>query len=116
MLQIGNNKAEKIPLEVDDTGTVRVTGSRVTLDSLVELFDQGATAEQITHSFPGLGLDDVYAVVTYYLRNKEEVRTYLATQDHEAAVIQQRLETEFPDNGFRERLLRLKDDRVQGKE
>ncbi len=41
-----------VPLNQDADGTVRVTGSRVALDTIVSAFKRGNTAEQIQDSFP----------------------------------------------------------------
>lgn len=40
----------------------------MTLDAVVGSFDAGATPEEIAQQYPSLALEDVYAVVTYYLR------------------------------------------------
>ena len=40
------------PLTCEEDGTIRLRGSRVTLDSILHAFQQGATAEQIQDSFP----------------------------------------------------------------
>ena len=52
-------RTQSTPLAQDKDGAVRVTGSRVTLDSLVHAFDEGATAEQIQDSFPSLTLREI---------------------------------------------------------
>jgi len=44
---------EPIPLKVDSDGVVRVGGTRVTLDTIVTAFNNGATAEEIVHQYPG---------------------------------------------------------------
>ena len=70
-------EALSVPLQMAGDGCIRVAGSRVTLDTIVAAFDQGETPESIVDQYPGLLLDDVYAVVAYYLRNREEVAAYL---------------------------------------
>ena len=40
-------ESEPIPLEVDANGAVRAGGARITLDTIVAAFGQGATAEEI---------------------------------------------------------------------
>jgi hypothetical protein len=42
------------PLVQDENGTVRVVGHRVTLDTIVGEFRDGATAEQIQDILPAL--------------------------------------------------------------
>ncbi|MBO0859404.1 MAG: hypothetical protein J2P21_13165 [Chloracidobacterium sp.] len=43
---------QTVPLNQDADGSVRVSGSRITLDTLVAAFKKGATAEQVRDSFP----------------------------------------------------------------
>ena len=69
--------AEPIPLEADVDGVVRVGGTRVTLDTVVIAFMEGATAEEILYQYPSLNLADVYAVIAYYLQRRSEVEAYL---------------------------------------
>lgn len=76
-----------------EDGTIRIIGSRVTLDSIVHHFKLGATAEQIAHKFPSIELADIYASITYYLNNRDEIEAYLHAQEAEADVTQQRIES-----------------------
>lgn len=95
-----------VPLTENEHGVLRITGTRVGLDSIVAAFDDGETPEQIVQNFPVLKLDDVYAVITYYLRNADQVRAYLAEQYREAESFRQRIHDEFPTNHLRERVLK----------
>ena len=72
------NMTQTIPLALGEDGVYRVTGSRVTLDSLVHQFKNGATAEQIQDSYPSATLRDVYGAIFYYLQNREAVDEYLS--------------------------------------
>lgn len=65
-----------VPLRTDDHGVIRVGKTRVPLDTVVYAFNQGASPEEIVMSYPTLKLDDVYAVVNYYLHNRTEVDGY----------------------------------------
>jgi uncharacterized protein (DUF433 family)/predicted nuclease of predicted toxin-antitoxin system len=76
------------PLKAWEDGTIRVGSSRVLLDLVVHHFKQGATAEQIQHSFPSLTLHDVYGVLFYYLEHTEQVEAYLADQERQAAEVE----------------------------
>ncbi len=98
---------QEIPLEVDSNGVVHVAGTRVTLDSVVAVFEQGATAEQIVQEFDTLKLADVYAVIVYYLRHGSEVESYLQRRTHERETVRRECEARFGDTkGVRERLLK----------
>jgi len=58
----------------------RVTGTRVSLDSIVYAFLAGASAETIAQAFPVLSLEQVYGAIAFYLGHREEVDRYLATR------------------------------------
>ncbi len=72
------------PLTLGEDGTIRISGSRVTLDSVLHAFQQGATAEQIQDSFPSLTLRDIYGAIAYYLEHQEQVEAYLREQTQAA--------------------------------
>ena len=80
-----------MPLVVTEHGTIRIKGSRVSLDSIVHHFKLGATAEQIVQSFPSLSLGDVYSSIAYYLTHRQEIEEYLLQQEAEADTLQQQL-------------------------
>ena len=82
-----------IPLVVTEQGTIRIKGSRVSLDSIVHHFKLGATAEQIVQSFPSLSLGDVYSSIAYYLTHRQEIETYLEQQKVAADNLQEQLES-----------------------
>ena len=93
------------PLKTNEHGVIRVGQTRVTLDSVVVAFKEGATAEAIVHQYPTLALADVYAVLSYYLRNQKEVETYLQQRQARAEQIRQQLDERHQLSGIRERLL-----------
>lgn len=80
-----------VPLTQDANGTVRVTGSRVTLDTIVSAFKRGNTAEQIQDSFPSLTLSQVYGVIAWYIDHQDEAERYLKERLTEADAIQQEI-------------------------
>ena len=116
MLDTDAEKTEKIPLSKDQHGAVRVGGTRVTLDVVMGAYDQGATPEQIVQKFGELRLDDVYAVITYYLRHPEEVRAYLREREGNAETLRRKIEADPSNRELRERLLRLKKEPQAGAE
>lgn len=94
-----------MPIRPDADGVIRVAGTRVTLDTLVAAFDAGATAEEIVQQYSSRSLADVYAVITYYLRNTSEVGAYLQRREEESAAVRLEVERRFPPSGIRGRLL-----------
>jgi len=97
--------AEPVPLETDVDGVVRVSNTRVTLDTIIAAFHDGATAEEITQQYPALFLADVYAVIAYYLRRHAEVDAYLRKRQQQADAIRYQNEARFDPIGVRDRLL-----------
>jgi uncharacterized protein (DUF433 family) len=95
----------EIPIETNADGVIRVAGTRVTLDTLVAAFNEGATAEEITQQYPSLELGDVYAVIGYYLHNLDEVEQYLERRRGEALRVRRENEARCDPEGIRDRLL-----------
>ena len=83
-----------MPLVVTEQGTIRIKGSRVSLDSIIHHFKLGATAEQIVQSFPSLSLGDVYSSIAYYLTHRPKIEAYLEQQETEADALQEQLESD----------------------
>lgn len=81
------------PLTVTEQGTIRVRGSRVSLDSIIHHFKLGATAEQIVQSFPPLSLGDVYSSIAYYLTHRPEIEEYLQQQEAAGDAFQEQFES-----------------------
>jgi len=98
-------RAVTVPLAVDAEGVVRITGTRVTLDSVVLAFQEGASAEEIAQQYPSLSLADAYAVIAYYLTHREDVEGYLERREQQAEQVRRRNERRFDPVGVRARLL-----------
>jgi len=96
---------EPIPLAIDAEGVIRVGNTRVTLDTVVATFVEGATAEEIAQQYPSLDLADVYAVIAYYLRKRPEVEDYLHQRQQQAEDVRKQNESRFPPHGVRSHLL-----------
>lgn len=111
-------KLDAVPLRVEPDGAVRVGNTRVTLDVMLTAYKLGSSAEEIAQEFDTLKLCDVYSVIGYYLRRRDEVEEYLKEREVAAAALKLELERRFPSNGLRERLLarraggRVADDQV----
>lgn len=96
---------EILPLETDADGVVRVGNTRVTLDTVIVAFTDGATAEEIAQQYPSLRLADIYSVIGYYLRHRAEVDAYLQLRVQQAEQARHHNETRFDPSGVRDRLL-----------
>ena len=89
----------------DDSGGLRIRGTRVLLDDVVASFLSGATAEDIADQYPTVSLADVYALIAYYLRQRSAIDEYLKRRTAQADELQAEMEKRFDPAGVRARLL-----------
>jgi|SRR6516162_6454754 uncharacterized protein (DUF433 family) len=62
-------------------GTWRVTGTRISLDSIVHAYWDGRLPEAIATDYPSLTLEQIHGSIAYYLHNRAEIDKYLSEQD-----------------------------------
>ena len=55
-----------------------ISGTRISLDSVVYAYKRGAAPESIQRAFPLVTLEEIYGAITFYLAHQREVDTYLA--------------------------------------
>jgi uncharacterized protein (DUF433 family) len=84
------------PLRVDEGGVVRVGKSRVSLEVVVEQYENGMKPEEMVRAYDTLVLADVHATIAYYLRHRDEVLSYLKRREVEAAALRMKIEGERP--------------------
>ena len=97
-----------VPLSIDQAGVMRVGDTRVSLDSVIYAFNEGATPEEIAQQYTTLNLADVYAVISYYLQNHDEVVQYLQRRKAQRDELRKEIESRFDPRGIRDRLLARK--------
>lgn len=90
-------QADSPPLHEDSSGALRVGQSRVLLELVVRSFQDGATPEVIVQQYSTLKLSDVYAVIAYYLRHRDEIEKYLTRRDDEAEQVRRKIESQQSD-------------------
>nr|VFK42001.1 MAG: Protein of unknown function (DUF433) [Candidatus Kentron sp. TC]VFK59183.1 MAG: Protein of unknown function (DUF433) [Candidatus Kentron sp. TC] len=61
-------------LNADD---IRVKGTRVGIETVLDDYLNAMSPEEIAVRYPTLTLEQVYATITFYLRNRPEVDGYL---------------------------------------
>ncbi len=110
---IPNSPTMTVPLRVDQDGTIRVSGTRVPLDTVIARYHQGDTPETIQSSFDVLPLNDIYAVIAYYLGNRDELDAYFKRREEEGERIRQEIEASYtPEQRVRhERLRKLAEEK-----
>jgi uncharacterized protein (DUF433 family) len=77
-------------------GGYYVTGTRITLDSVVCSFLRGQSAEGIVESFPGLDLEQTYGAITFYLANRQAVDEYLESVQTEFLRLREEARQKYP--------------------
>jgi uncharacterized protein (DUF433 family) len=77
-------------------GSYYVTGTRVSLDSVVYAFLRGESPEGIAESFPALSLEQIFGALAYYSANRGKVDAYLAAGRNEFEALQQESRRNHP--------------------
>lgn len=90
-------KLDERPIYIESrNGGYYVTGTSISLESVIHQFKEGLSVETIQREcFPALTLEQTYGVCTYYLRHREDVERYLteAEQDFERLAV--RLDADY---------------------
>ena len=75
---------------------IRVAGTRVGIETiLTDYLELGLFAEQIAARYPTLALEQVYATLTFYWHNRQELDRYLRTIEEDVHT-QRRAQAQSP--------------------
>jgi uncharacterized protein (DUF433 family) len=77
-------------------GSYWITGTRVSLDSVVYAFLRGESPESIAQSYPILKLEEVFGAIAFYLGNQPEIDSYLQKSEVEFEALRARSKKENP--------------------
>jgi len=108
----GSETIETIPMVTGTDGVIRVSGTRVTLDSILFAFNEGATPEEIAQQYPTVPLADIYHLIGYYLRHAVEMEQYLGTRVRQSKEVRRQNEERWRPDGVRQRLLARRSNRA----
>lgn len=86
-----------------------ITGTRISLDSIVYAFRSGTSPESIVQSFPLLTLEQVYGAITFYLANRADIDAYLVAEEAAFDTMPQPLQISDP--ALYEKLMAAKSDK-----
>jgi len=56
---------------------IRIKGHRIGIEHILRYHLQGYQPQEIAKEYPGLSIEKIYASITFYLANKEELDLYL---------------------------------------
>jgi uncharacterized protein (DUF433 family) len=89
-------ETELPPLREVEGGAVRVGKTRVSLDVVVQQYENGMSPEEMVWVYDTLTLADVYGTIAYYLRHRKEVETYMKRRAEEAEALRTEIEAQRP--------------------
>ena len=101
-----------MPLEYRDR-SIRVVGSRITLDTLIGVFKRGDTVEELTEAFPSLSLEQIRAVIDWYFTHQSEADEYLEEGEAKAEALLQWIESQPGYAERREKLLQYREQMIK---
>lgn len=104
---------EGIPLVQWQDGTIRVIGSRVTLDTIIGRMQVGDRPEEIHEGFPTVTLAQINTIIDWYLNNQVEANEYLQEQEAEGERIRKEIESRPDYAAFREKLRRCREQLIK---
>ena len=82
-------------IEQRDTG-YWITGTRISLDSVVLSYLNGESPENVAQNFPLLSLEQIYGAIAFYLSNRDIVDVYLERSEAEFQQLQQACREKSP--------------------
>jgi uncharacterized protein (DUF433 family) len=85
---------QSVPLAQWEDGSIRIAGSRVPIDAILHHYNLGSTPEQIAWKFQGLRTADIYAVIAYYLNNRDQIDQYLRDREASEEAYWQKLDSD----------------------
>ena len=89
-------------------GNYYISGTRISLDSLIHAFHRGESPETICQNFELLHLEEVYGAIAYYLANQTALDAYLLSQGKKWT--EGKRSSEPLPASLREKLTRVRDD------
>ena len=104
---------EGVPLAQDERGSIRVTGSRVTLDTIAHCYQMGDTVEEIHDSFPTVSVAQIGSIIDWYLSHRAEADEYIQEGEAEADKLQREIESQPEYIARRKKILRYRDEQIQ---
>ena len=101
---------QTVPLEMWEDGTIRVGGTRLLIDMIVDYHNRGECPEDIYEAFPSkyYTVADVYAVIAYYLSHQRAIDKHLLDKAKKAEKVWEKIENDPKHIEFTAKLRRRK--------
>ncbi|MGI8640008.1 MAG: DUF433 domain-containing protein [Pyrinomonadaceae bacterium] len=87
---------QKVPLTLWKDGSIRVKGTRLLIDMIINAHKRGSSPEEIFDAFPSneYTVADIYSIISYYLTHQSKIDNYLAEREKEAEQFWEKFETD----------------------
>ena len=108
------NFTQETPLYEDETGTVRVKGTRILLYLIIGPFNRGESVEEIQDNYPTLTCAQIDSVIAWYLNNRSQADEYLKNREKEAEALRRVIESQPGYVALTERLLKHRETLMKG--
>jgi uncharacterized protein (DUF433 family) len=83
---------DRMVLWRDASGAMRIGTSRISLDLVVEQYENGMTPEEIVQAYDTLWLADVYQAIGWFLAHRKEFADYFEGRRREAEQLRSEIE------------------------
>ena len=104
---------QTIPLTLWKDGTIRVKGSRLLIDMIVNAHNRGECPEAIAEAFPSATVAEIYSIIAYYLNNKSKIDKYLMKREKEAEEIWKKIESDPKHKARIEELNKFREEKLK---
>lgn len=94
-----------VPLREEPAGVLRVGQSRVLLELVIRAYQCGASPPEIVRMYDDLALQDVVAVIAYYLTHPVDIDEYVRRCAEEAEAVRRTIEASQPPGPAKDELL-----------
>jgi uncharacterized protein (DUF433 family) len=61
---------------------IRIKGHRIGIQDVIKYYSSGYSPEEILEELPSLNLEKIYAVITYYLSDRNQIDEYMFRLEH----------------------------------
>jgi uncharacterized protein (DUF433 family) len=104
---------DDVPLRQDERGAIRVTGSRVTLDTIVHRYQVGDTIARIHEGFPTVSIAQISAIIDWYFNHQAEADEYLEEGEAEGEKLRREIESQPEYIALSEKIRRYREQRMK---